>query len=96
MVFEEKIAVIEPNQRLTFDIVKMPPDPELMGHLDTTRGEFELRDNGDGTTNLIGRSWYRLHVRPLWYFDWWTRDMCRAVHLRVMRNVRRLAEAGGP
>lgn len=92
VVFEEKVAVIEPNRRLAFDIVKMPPDPELMGHIDTTRGEFELRDNGDGTTTLIGRSWYRLHVRPLWYFDWWTRDMGRAVHLRVMRNVKRLAE----
>jgi len=33
-----------------------------------------------------------LHVRPLWYFDIWTRDMTRAVHLRVMNHIRRLAE----
>ena len=45
----------------------------------------------DGTTTLVGTSWYTLHVRPLWYFDLWTSDMTRAVHLRVMRHVRRLA-----
>lgn len=95
-VFEETIAAFEPERRLTFDIVHAPPDPELLGHLDTLRGEFQLRDNGDGTTTLIGRSWYALHVRPDWYFDWWTRDMCRAVHLRVMRHVKRLAENDAP
>ena len=60
---EERIAEIEPKRRLTFDIVEMPADPELLGHLDAHRGQFELHDNGDGTTTLIGRTWYSLHVR---------------------------------
>jgi hypothetical protein len=94
-VFREKIAEFEPQRLLTFDIVESPPDPELLGHLDPHRGQFELRDNGDGTTTLVGRTWYRLHVRPAWYFDWWTHDIFRAVHLRVMDNVKRLAEANG-
>lgn len=94
-VFRERIAEFEPHRRLTFDIVESPPDPELIGHLDAHRGQFELRDNGDGTTTLIGQTWYRLHVRPAWYFDWWTHDIFRAVHLRVMDNVKRLAETGG-
>ena len=91
-VFKEVVAEIELERRLTFDIVEMPPDPELLGHLDARRGQFELHDNGDGTTTLIGRTWYELHVRPEWYFDWWTHDIFRAVHLRVMRNIKRLAE----
>jgi hypothetical protein len=41
---------------------------------------------------LAEASWYTLRVRPLWYFDLWTRDMTRAVHLGVMNHVRRLAE----
>jgi uncharacterized protein YndB with AHSA1/START domain len=90
--FEEKIAEIEPTRRLTFDIVEMPADPELLGHLDAHRGQFELHDNGDGTTTLIGRTWYSLHVRPAWYFDWWTHEIFGAVHMRVMRNIKRLAE----
>ena len=91
-VFKEKVAEIEAARLLTFDIVESPAHPELLGHLDATRGQFELRDNGDGTTTLIGRTWYSLHVRPAWYFDWWTHAIFRAVHLRVMRNVKNLAE----
>src|SRR6266540_1472778 len=53
-VFKEKVAEIDPERRLTFDVVEMPADPELLGHLDAHRGQFELRDNGDGTTTLIG------------------------------------------
>jgi uncharacterized protein YndB with AHSA1/START domain len=94
-VFQEKVAELEPGKLLTFDIVAAPPDPELLGHLDAHRGQFELRDNGDGTTTLIGRTWYTLHVRPAPYFDWWTHDIFRAVHLRVMRHVQRLAETEG-
>jgi len=90
--FKEVVAEIEPGRRLTFDIVEMPADPELIGHLDAHRGQFELLDNGDGTTTLIGRTWYSLRVRPAWYFDWWTHDIFRAVHLRVMRHVKLLAE----
>lgn len=93
-VFREKVAEFEPQRLLTFDIVESPPHPELIGHLDAKRGQFELRDNGDGTTTLVGRTWYSLHVRPAWYFDWWTHDIFRAVHLRVMDNVKRLAETG--
>jgi hypothetical protein len=90
--FKETVAEIEPARRLTFDIVEMPADPELIGHLDAHRGQFELQDNDDGTTTLIGRTWYSLQVRPAWYFDWWTRDIFRAVHLRVMRHIKHLAE----
>lgn len=91
-VFEETIVEFEPQRRLTFDIVRSPPDPELLGHLDAQRGQFELQDNGDGTTTLTGRTWYSLHVRPAWYFEWWTQDIFRAVHLRVMQHVKQLSE----
>jgi hypothetical protein len=91
-VFREKVAELVPGKLLTFDIVEMPRDPELLGHLDAHRGQFELRDNGDGTTTLIGRTWYSLHVRPAPYFDWWTHDVFRAVHLRVMQHIQHLAE----
>lgn len=93
-VFKEIVSDIAPAAKLTFDIIECPPDPELIGHLTPKCGEFLLRDNGDGTTTLIGSTWYSLHVRPLWYFDPWTRHIFRAVHLRVMEDIRRRAEAG--
>jgi len=93
-VFKEKVAELVPGKLLTFDIVEMPPDPELMGHFVAQRGQFELRDNGDGSTTLVGRTWYSLNVRPAAYYDWWTHDIFSAVHLRVMRHIQRLAESG--
>jgi hypothetical protein len=93
IVIEERVAEFIPREKLTFDIIEQPTHPEAYGHITLHRGQFVLRDNGDGTTTLFGSSWYTLHVRPIWYFDVWTRDMTRAVHLRVMNHVRRLAEA---
>lgn len=92
IVIKERVAEFVPNEKLTFDIVEQPQHPEAYGHITLHRGQFVLRNNRDGTTTLIGSSWYTLHVRPLWYFDLWTRDMTRAVHLRVMKHVQRLAE----
>ncbi|MFL6521114.1 MAG: hypothetical protein ACJ8NS_12905 [Chthoniobacterales bacterium] len=93
VVIKERVAEFVPNEKLTFDVAEQPTDPEAYGHITLHRGQFILQDNHDGTTTLIGSSWYTLHVRPGWYFNLWTRDMTRAVHLRVMRHIRRLAEA---
>jgi hypothetical protein len=92
IVIKEKVAEFVPREKLTFDVAEQPTDPEAYGHITLHRGQFVLRDNHDGTTTLIGSSWYTLYVRPRWYFDLWTRDMTRAVHLRVMNHVRRLSE----
>jgi hypothetical protein len=92
-VFRERVSEWEPQEKLTFEIVESPQDPELIGHLTPHRGQFTLRANPDGTTTLSGSTWYTLHVRPRWYFDLWTQHIFRAVHLRVMEDARRRAEA---
>ena len=92
VIIKERVAEFVPNEKLTFDVAEQPTDPEAYGHITLHRGQFILQDNHDGTTTLIGSSRYTLHVRPRWYFDLWTRDMTRAVHLRVMHHIRRLAE----
>lgn len=91
-VFEEKMVVYKPNEELTFDITEQPRDPEIMGHIDITRGQFILKDNGDGTTTLIGNSWYKLYVFPEWYFNIWSESITRNVHLRVMEHIKILSE----
>jgi len=93
MIFREKVTDFMPGKNLTFDITELPQHPELIGHITPERGQFLLHDNGDGTTTLTGSTWYTLHVRPLWYFDWWTASIFRAVHLRVMDDIRRRAES---
>lgn len=91
-IFDEKIVTYKPNEDLTFDIVGQPLDPEIMGHIDILRGQFLLKDNGNGTTTLIGNSWYKLHVFPVWYYDIWAKSITRNVHLRVMEHIKLLSE----
>lgn len=92
-VFDEKIVTYEENRNLTFDVIHQPRDPEIMGHIDILRGQFILKDNGNGTTTLIGNSWYKLYVFPTWYYDRWAQSITRNVHLRVMEHIKELSEA---
>jgi uncharacterized protein YndB with AHSA1/START domain len=92
LVFDERITEYVPEKRLTFDIVHQPDHPEIMGHAAVKRGRFVLKDNGDGTTTLIGTSWYELYVYPSWYYDLWARSIARQVHLRVMDHVKAACE----
>ncbi|MFM7322358.1 MAG: SRPBCC family protein, partial [Armatimonadota bacterium] len=78
LVFGERITACEPGRLLRFDIVSQPRDPEILGHADVLRGEMSLRDNGDGTTTVVGRSAYALHVFPAVYFDLWAQAIGHA------------------
>lgn len=91
-IFDEKIVKFDVNKNLIFDIVDQPKDPEIMGHIDIKRGQFILKDNGNGTTTLIGNSWYNLHVFPTWYYDLWAESITRNVHFRVMEHIKLLSE----
>ncbi|AMP98839.1 hypothetical protein AY601_1932 [Pedobacter cryoconitis] len=91
-IFDEKIVTYNVNRNLTFDIIGQPKDPEIMGHIDILKGQFILKDNGNGTTTLIGNSWYKLHVFPTWYYDMWAESITRNVHLRVMEHIKELSE----
>ena len=64
----------------------------MAGHIQILRGQFILKVNPDGSTRLIGKSWYRLRVYPAWYYGLWAEDITRQVHLRVMKHIKRLAE----
>jgi hypothetical protein len=90
--FGEVIVDTQQDSLFTFDIVTQPNDPEIIGHINIERGQFILKENADGTTTLIGNSWYTLKVYPVWYYDRWAIDITRNVHLRVMNHIKILAE----
>jgi len=92
LVFGERITVCEPGKRLRFDIVSQPRDPEILGHADVLRGEMTLRANPDGTTTILGRSEYALHVFPAPYFDLWAQAIGHGVHERVFAHIATLSE----
>ncbi len=93
IVFEERITELEPNRVMTFDVTRQPDHPEVIGHFQFDRGQIRLTPNADGTTTITATSWYRLFVRPAPYFDWWTADITRNIHFRVLNHMKRLAEA---
>ena len=93
LVFGERIVELEPNRRITFEILSQPPHPEILGHATLRQGQMTLQDNGDGTTTLIGRSRYSLHVYPAWYYDLWAESIGHSVHASVFRHIRSLAES---
>lgn len=91
--FDEVVVENTANSVFTFDILKQPEDPEIIGHINIERGQFILKSNTDGTTTLTGNSWYTLKVYPAWYYDLWAVDITRNVHLRVMEHIKKLAES---
>ena len=93
IVMQERITRVVPEQELTFDVTGQPKDPEVIGHFVLHKGQFLLRDNGDGTTTVTGTTWYTLNVHPACYYDLWAQDIVRHVHLRVMRHIKALSEA---
>jgi len=91
-IFEETITDWQPGRRLTFDVIRQPRDPEILGHARVLRGQFDLR--GNGTTTLTGTSWYELYVYPSAYYDLWAGSIARQVHRRVMAHIKTLSEQG--
>jgi uncharacterized protein YndB with AHSA1/START domain len=91
LIFSEEIVERVDNRRLTFDILQEPDHPELLGHARVRRGQMELQRNPDGTTTLIGRSWYALYVHPAWYFDRWAQAIGHGVHERVFDHIATLS-----
>jgi len=92
LAFEEHIAELTPQRSMTFDVTKQPKDPEAMGHFRFDRGQLVLTALPGHRTQLTATSWYHLYVKPYGYFNWWTTDIVRQVHFRVMNRMKTLAE----
>jgi uncharacterized membrane protein YhaH (DUF805 family) len=103
--FIEPITTWDEPRRLAFDVAEQPvPMFELTPyryihppHLDhsirSIRGEFELQQLADGGTRLIGRTWYKLDIRPHAYWTIWSDWLIHRIHQRVLRHIKGLSEA---
>ncbi len=92
MAFEERIVELTPDRSMTFAVTKQPDDPEAMGHFRFDKGQLILTPLPGNRTRLTAISWYELYVQPYAYFNWWTTDIVRQVHFRVMNHMKALAE----
>jgi hypothetical protein len=103
--FVEPIDVWDEPRLLRFDVVSLPPPmqewtpyervrpPHLQGFLTAERGEFRLTPLPGGGTRLQGTTWYRHHMWPAAYWTLWSDAIIHRIHMRVLRHIRREAEA---
>ncbi len=54
---------------------------------------FKLVGLEGGGTRLIGRTWHTLNMRPHAYWTIWADWIVHRIHARVLRHIKRLAEA---
>ena len=104
--FVEPITAWDAPRRLAFDVASQPPAmaelspyrgvlaPHLDGYLRVRRGEFRLIPIGLGRTRLEGRTFYELRVFPAGYWTLWSDAVIHAIHARVLRHIRTMAEGG--
>jgi hypothetical protein len=102
--FVEPIDVWKPGRELSFHVTSQPDPmrewtlhagprpPHLDGYLQSTRGQFVLEPLPDGSTRLVGRTWYRVHMEPAGYWRMWGDAIIHAIHMRVLEHVAHLAE----
>lgn len=102
--FVEPITCWDQPNRLCFDVTDQPDPlieltpyrsvrpPHLQHSFKSHRGEFELIENSDGTTTLVGRTWYSVDMGPRVYWRLWTDEIIHRIHLRVLNHIRDQAE----
>ena len=91
-----------------FDIVRQAPPmqewspyrdvnpPHLDGYFRATHGEFRLVALPGGRTRLEGRTSYEVGMFPQGYWAVAGGRIVSAIHLRVLRHIKRLAEGDSP
>lgn len=101
--FVEPIEVWDEPTLLRFKVTEQPPPmeelspfdvhpPHLDNYLCSQQGEFLLQQLSDGSTRLIGTTWYSNRMWPEWYWGLWSDYIIHRVHLRVLEHIERLAE----
>lgn len=103
--FVEPITIWEPGKKLAFRVARNPepmrelsPYPgletaHLHGYMISRHGEFDLEPLPGGRTLLIGKTWYQHHLWPESYWALFSDEIIHRIHMRVLRHIKRLAEA---
>jgi hypothetical protein len=102
--FVEPITVWQVGRVLAFDITAQAPPmrefspygavnpPHLDGYFRATHGEFRLSPLPGGRTRLEGRTTYTVDMFPQVYWTLPAGSIITAIHGRVLRHIKTLAE----
>ena len=64
----------------------------LHGYFTSKRGQFELREQPDGSTVLLGTTWYSHGLWPEACWAVWSDWLLHTIHSRVLHHIRDGAE----
>jgi len=104
--FVEPIQVWDEPRLLKFSVTRNPEPMQewtpyrevhpahLDGYLESRAGQFRLVPLEGGRTLLEGTTWYHHHLWPADYWKLWSDHIIHTIHLRVLRHVKELSEAG--
>lgn len=103
--FVEPITHWEPPTRLAFDVKEQPlplqetnpwgdiHPPHLYNSFRSSRGEFQLIPQPDGSILLRGNTHYRLAMGPTSYWALLSDQVVHTIHLRVLNHIKQISEA---
>lgn len=106
--FVEPIAVWDEPRLLQFGVTANPAPmeewtpyenvhpPHLDGFLVSERGQFRLVRLKDGRTRLEGTTWYRHHMWPARYWQYWSDYIIHQIHRRVLLHIKQQVEETSP
>jgi uncharacterized membrane protein YhaH (DUF805 family) len=104
--FVEPITVWDEPRLLQFTVTQTPPPmhelspygqiapPHLEGYMVSRQGQFLLVPLPGARTRLEGTTWYQHGLWPAEYWRLWSDLLIHRIHLRVLRHIKREAEAG--
>jgi uncharacterized membrane protein YhaH (DUF805 family) len=102
--FIEPIEIWDENKLLQFSVNQQPHPmieltpyknihaPHLSGYFASTKGQFLLKPQADGTTLLEGTTWYYNKLWPNAYWKIWSDYVLHKIHLRVLKHIKRESE----
>jgi len=93
-IFYEPITVWEKPRNLTFGVDRQIE--KYSQYLETTQGQFLIEPQPDGSSKLIGTTWYKIKLHPKTYWKMWANYIMHKIHMRALSHIKQLSEQSEP
>ena len=101
--FVEPVTIWDEPHLLKFDVAEQPQPmkelsfwdidaPHLNDYFVSKCGQFKLTPLPNGRTLLEGTTWYSHDIKPVFYWQIWSRYIIHKIHERVLIHIKTNAE----
>lgn len=92
--FYEPITIWEEPRNLTFGVDRQIE--KYSRYLETTQGQFLIEPQPDGSSRLIGTTWYKIRLHPKLYWNMWANFIMHKIHMRALSHIKKLSKKSTP